>query len=99
MSTEPSGLPRKNFITYGTMQIEVVDPMNVQPVPADCITDLKMIDGTIWLAVAHFVQNGDGDINAVVNSRLRIPLPMAMDIQRFVEGQIEAAEKAKKAAN
>lgn len=99
MSDETDALPRKNLITYGTMRIEVVDPMNIKPVPADCITDLKLVDGIIWLSVGHFAQNGDGDLNAVVNTRLRIPLPMAMDIQRFVQGQLEAAEQAKKSAN
>jgi hypothetical protein len=99
MTDEASALPRKNLITYGAMRIEVTDPMNVKPVPADCITDLKLVDGMIWLSVGHFAQNGDGDLMAVVNTRLRIPLPMAMDIQNFVKVQLEAAEQAKKAAN
>lgn len=94
-----SALPRKNYIQFGDRLLEVTDPACVQPVVADVVTDLRVIDGQVWLSVGYLFRDGDADPVARVNARLRIPLAVALDIQAGINTSLAALEEAKKSAN
>ncbi|MBY5837085.1 hypothetical protein J3P71_09345 [Rhizobium leguminosarum] len=57
------------------LEVEVVDPHNIQPVYVDLVTELRVNDGVLYLSFANVVVDGESHAlsrKAQVCARLRI---------------------------
>lgn len=71
-------------------EYRVTDPNAVVPVSCDIITDLRMVDGLLWLSMASRIQDDDGPAEARIVARLRIPLPVLSKIADALENVLGA---------
>jgi hypothetical protein len=80
-------------IRLGDKILEVTDPRSVQTVVADLITECRVFDNMIQLALGTVVAHPhpDGAITPVVEvcSRIRLPISVAIDIHRIVENSLK----------
>lgn len=62
--------------------VEVVDPDNITPTYSDLVTEVREVDGVVYISFASFINDGDGDTGkkARVVSRLRMSRPRAETI-------------------
>lgn len=79
--------------------VPVTDPHHIVPVCAELITDIRVIDGTLFLSLASHVMDGTGPAEARVVSRLRMPLGVVSSINAALQNIQAGIEQAKKAAN
>jgi len=86
-------------IRVGEIDVRVTDPNSVIPVSCEFITDLRVIDGVLFLSLASHVVDGNGPPEARVVARLRIPLATLSGIQNGVTNVLAEIEKSRKAAN
>ncbi|MBB3389785.1 hypothetical protein FHT82_002525 [Rhizobium sp. BK275] len=57
------------------LEVEVVDPNNIQPVYADLVTELRVNDGVLYISLANVIVDGESHAlsrKAQVCARLRI---------------------------
>ncbi|MBB3411416.1 hypothetical protein FHT87_005369 [Rhizobium sp. BK316] len=57
------------------LEIDVVDPHNIQPVYADLVTELRVNDGVLYISLANVIVDGESHAisrKAQVCARLRI---------------------------
>lgn len=89
----------EKFILYGDLRIEITEPVPVQPIWADAVTEIRVIDNVAFISLASIVTDGPDAREARVQARLRVPLATLYDLQRAVEGILSQVEQAKKNAN
>lgn len=89
----------KPRVQVGQIDVTVTDPLHVTPVVGDIITDLRIIDGVVWLSLGSYIMDGGGPPEVRVVARLRLTPSVVAGIQQGVSNQMAALEEAKKAAN
>lgn len=86
-------------IKFADVVLEVVDPMNVQPVSADLYTEARNYNGVVCLSFAAIVADGDAQAIASVVSRIRLTLPGAMDLRNALDRLLKETMPGKENAN
>lgn len=90
---------RSKKIWLGQNEITVTYPVAHQPLFANVVTEVNLLDGIVHLGLASLTKDGSGEIEAELVARLRIPLSTLMGLQLHIQGLVSQAEEAKKSAN
>lgn len=99
MPDKPDSDVTEKRVRLGETTIVVTDPANVQPVAADLITEIRLVDNVAAVSFAAYIFDGDGPPEARVSARLRIPLEVMANVQSLIEGMIKNASEAREKAN
>lgn len=86
-------------IKFGEIALEVTDPTNVQPVSADVYTEGREMNGIVCLSFGAIIIDGDAQPRIVVNSRIRLTLPAALDLRNALTRLLEGSTPSKERAN
>jgi|SRR5258707_7444877 hypothetical protein len=86
-------------IKFGNEILEITDPLNIEPVSADVLTEGRVYSNVVCLSFAALVMDGDGKAGAHVTSRIRLTLPGAMDLRNILNGLLDQSMPGKDKAN
>ena len=79
-------------IKYGDQVLPVRDPHNVQTVAADVVTEWRVFNNQIVLALGTIVTHPHPDSalapEVIVCSRVRFPLSMAVDVKNMIDNAL-----------
>jgi hypothetical protein len=88
---------KKTMVRIGDDDYEVVDPLDVQYVVADCYTEIRVINGMASVSLASTVLDGNGAMKANVVARLRFSPSLLLDLTQKVGVMISDPSKMPKA--
>lgn len=86
-------------VRIGETDIRVVDPDAIVPVIGEVITEMRIIDGILYLSLASHIFDGSGPPEARIVARLRLPMATVFNIRQGIDNILSDIEQAKKAAN
>jgi hypothetical protein len=71
--------------------VDVIDPHNITPVSADLVTEMRVVDGVLYLSLANLIVDGSEPIvrKAQVCARLRI----SGNTMRFIQEALTAPQE------
>lgn len=90
------------FIKFADIgAVDIVDPDNIAPVYADMLTEVREVDGVIYLSLGSFIIDGDeGGRKVRVVTRIRMSRGRANVLYGLLGNMLaEAASPAKEAVN
>lgn len=81
--------------------VDIVDPDNIPPLYTDLISELREVDGVIYISFASFIIDGDGDSGkkARVVSRIRISRGRAATIYGILGDLLGRDERPNESLN
>lgn len=91
--------PPPRTVKLFDQDIEVVTPPAIQPVWADVITELSIINGVVHIGVGAVTMDGSGPAIVQTQTKLRVPLTLISDLDKGINRLLDQAEQAKKSAN
>ena len=63
----------------------ITDPLNIQPVCADLLTENRVFGNVICLSFGNIVTDGDGTPEVRVSARIRLTLTTAIDLRNILD--------------
>jgi hypothetical protein len=86
-------------LQFGDIALEIKDPLSVQPVSADVLTETRVFSNVVCLSFANIVTDGDGQPEARISGRIRLTLPGAMDLRNALDRLLEDVMPGKEKGN
>jgi hypothetical protein len=90
---------RRSTVQFGPDLLEISDPMLVQPVSAEVITELRFHNGVMAISFGTIVVDGAGQPEVRVCARLRLTNEVLSDVSAMIERHFQAVAAAKQQAN
>lgn len=89
----------KKFIMVGAPRIQITEPIPIQPVFVDLITEVRIGDGFAAITLASGIADGDSEPEARTVVRIRIPVGVLANLQAIIARKLQALEQPKEHAN
>lgn len=80
-------------VKIGDLTVEVTEPVPVQPVYADLITECRLINGVAVISLASAIRDGESPAEARVVARLRLPIGVVRNIGKMLEDILASASQ------
>lgn len=99
MTDKPIVDVAQRHVRLGEASVVVTDAAGIQPVAADLITEIRLVNDVAAISFASYIFDGDGPPEARVSARLRVPLEVLANVQSIVEDMLKDAREAREKAN